>query len=196
MIKATHNDRKRVVDILARSFDTNQSVNYIVQQDARRTSRIRALMAYSFDLCYLFGDVFLSDNRKACALVLYPDKKKMTLRSLLLDMRLIIDCIGLRNIKKALARETAIKKKLQPKEDMSYLWFIGVSPEHQGKGAGNRLLADVIQDSNNKRRSIYLETSTLDNLPWYRKAGFEVYNELYLSYKLFFLRRGLDQDGT
>lgn len=195
MIKATHSDRNRVVEILARSFDTNQSVNYIVQQDAGRPARIRALMAYSFDMCYRFGDAFLSDDRKACALVLYPDKKRTTFQSVLLDIRLITRCIGLRNIKKALAREAAIKK-LQPKEAMCYLWFIGVAPEQQGKGAGSRLLADIIEHSNSMSRPVYLETSALGNLPWYRKFGFEVYNELYLSYKLFFLRRGMNQDGT
>lgn len=192
MIKATLSDRNKVVEILARSFDTNQSVNYIVQQDAKRPERLRALMRYSFDLCYQFGDVFLSNDRTACALVLYPDQKKTTARSILLDLRLIIDCIGLGHMKKALARESAIKK-LQPKETMYYLWFIGVAPELQGKGAGSKLLDEIIQDSNQKGRPIYLETSTLKNLPWYKKAGFDIYNELDLSYKLFFLRRPLDK---
>ena len=190
MIKATSSDRNEIVTLLAKSFDTNQSVNYIIQQDAKRPARLRALMKYSFDMCYLFGDIFLSNDRTACALVLYPDKKKTTARSILLDVRLIIDCIGLRNIKKALARENAIKK-LQAKEAMYYLWFIGVAPEQQGKGAGSNLLDDIIQDSKQQGRPIYLETSTLKNLPWYKKAGFEIYQELDLSYKLFFLRRPL-----
>src|SRR5690606_29323409 len=146
----------------------------------------------SFDMCYLFGDVFLSEDRKACALVLYPDKKRTTAQSILLDIRLIIDCIGISNIKKALAREAAIKK-LQPKETMYYLWFIGVAPEQQGRGAGSKVLDDIIQDSNQSGRPVYLETSTLKSLPWYKKAGFKIYNELDLSYKLFFLRRPLDK---
>ena len=32
-------------------------------------------MRYSFDLCSLFGDVFISDDNKACAPIVYPDKK-------------------------------------------------------------------------------------------------------------------------
>ncbi len=38
-------------------------------------------------------------------------------------------------------------------------------------------------------RPIYLATSTMKNLPWYKKSGFEVYNELDLGYNLFFLKR-------
>lgn len=189
---AKYNDKPLVVDILTKSFDTNQSVNYIAKQDGKRLKRISALMDYSFEVCYMFGDVFLSDDRKACALILYPDKKKTTLKSILLDIKLIFSCIGVENIKKALARESKIKR-LQPKELMYYLWFIGVDPKYQNEGIGSILLNEIIKDSKHKRRPIYLETSTLKNLPWYKKYGFQIYNELELSYKLFFLKRELDK---
>jgi GNAT superfamily N-acetyltransferase len=192
MKNADYKDNNLVIDILTKSFDTNQSVNYIAKQDGKRLKRIRALMDYSFEVCYMFGDVFLSDDRKACALILYPDKKKTTLKSILLDIKLIFSCIGVENIKKALVRESKIKQ-LQPKTTMYYLWFIGVDPEHQNEGIGSILLHEIINDSKNKQRPIYLETSTLKNLPWYKKYGFQIYNELELSYKLFFLKRELDK---
>ncbi|HXH99314.1 MAG TPA: GNAT family N-acetyltransferase [Sphingobacteriaceae bacterium] len=188
MIKATYDEKNLVIDILTKSFDTNQSVNYIIKQDKKRTDRVRALMDYSFEVCYLFGEVFLSDDKKACALILYPDKKKTTLKSTWLDVKLILSCVGVSNIKKAMARESKIKK-LQPEEPVYYIWFIGVEPANQNSGIGSELLNDVIKDSSLKNRPIYLETSTLKNLPWYKKFGFDVYNELDLSYKLFFLKK-------
>ena len=187
MIKAAYNDKDLVVDILAKSFETNQSVNYIIRQDARKLKRIRHLMDYSFELCFLFGDVFLSADKKACALVLYPEKKKATLKAILLDLKLIFFSVGLQNIRKTLAREAMIKK-LQPRERMAYLWFIGVDPEYQNTGIGTQLLNEVIQNSRLKNRPVYLETSTAKNLPWYKKVGFQVYQELDLTYKLFFLK--------
>ena len=192
MKNADYKDKNLVIDILTKSFDTNQSVNYIAKQDGKRLKRIRALMDYSFEVCYMFGDVFLSDDRKACALILYPDKKKTTLKSILLDIKLIFSCIGVENIKKALVRESKIKQ-LQPKTTMYYLWFIGVDPEYQNEGIGSVLLDEIINDSKNKQRPIYLETSILKNLPWYKKYGFQIYNELELSYKLFFLKREFDK---
>lgn len=188
MIKAKYTDKNLVVDILTKSFATNQSVNYIVKQDKNKSKRIRYLMDYSFEVCYLFGDVFLSADKKACALVLYPDKKKTTVKSILLDAKLIFNCVGLQNIKKTLAREALIKK-IQPKELMYYLWFIGVDLDFQNLGIGTDLLKDVMKDSDLKKRPIYLETSTLKNLPWYQKYGFQIYQELDLSYRLFFLKR-------
>lgn len=188
MEKAKYNDKDLIVDILTKSFDTNQSVNYIVKQDEKRLRRVKALMEYSFEVCYLFGDVFLSSDKKACALVLYPDKKTISFKAILLDVNLILSCVGVENIQKTLARESLVKK-IQPKDLMYYLWFIGVAPECQNTGIGSVLLDELIEDSSLKKRPIYLETSTLKNLPWYKKFGFDIYHEADLSYRLFFLRR-------
>lgn len=188
MIHAEYADKDLVLNILTKSFDTNKSVNYIVKQDDKKTSRLKALMDYSFEMCFRFGNVYLSEDKKGCALVLYPEKKQTSLKSILLDVKLILNCIGIENIPKALKREGAIKK-LQPNEPNYYLWFVGVEPGAQQSGIGSQLMNEILEDSRQKQLPIYLETSTLKNIPWYKKFGFEIYNELDLSYKLFFLKR-------
>ena len=117
-------------------------------------------------------------------------KKKTSLKSIILDIKLIIQCTGIKNVKKTLNREALIKK-IQPKEPMTYLWFIGVNLEDQNKGLGSKLLQSIIQFSEQKNKPIYLETSTIRNLPWYKKFGFEVYSEQDLSYRLYFLKWNL-----
>lgn len=188
MKKAAYGDKELVKNILSKSFDKNQSVNYIAQQDGLREKRIAALMDYSFEICFNYGEVYLSDDNKACALVLYPDRKKTTFKSILEDIKLLFKCIGLGNIGKAMKREAAIKK-IQPDTPMYYLWFIGVDPDSQGTGIGTQLMNEVIEDSESQSRPIFLETSTQRNLPWYKKFGFDVYGDLDLSYKLHFLKR-------
>ncbi|HWY37596.1 MAG TPA: GNAT family N-acetyltransferase [Bacteroidia bacterium] len=192
MIKVKSDDKTLIIDILSRSFDDNQSVNYIVKQDEKRIRRIRSLMDYSFEMCYQFGEVLLSDDRKACALILYPHLKTITLKSIWLDIKLTIQAIGLGGIKKALKREKKIKAK-QPNKDMAYLWFVGVDPFYQNKGIGSNLIRMIIQYVNDKNLPIYLETSTLKNIPWYERFGFQVYDELNLGYPLYFLKRNRDK---
>jgi hypothetical protein len=188
MIKAAYDDNQLIVDILSSSFDDNKSVNYIVKQDRRRDQRIRKLMSYSFEVCYRYGKVFLSDDRKGCALVLLPEKKKTTLYSIYLDLSLILSCMGLTNIKKAINRESRIKQ-FRLKQNIYYLWFIGVYPGEQQKGIGTDLMNDLIKDAKGEQRTICLETSTVKNIPWYEKLGFSIYNQLDLGYKLFFLKK-------
>jgi len=187
MIKANKNDKNKVIEILSQSFYDNQSVNYIIGHK-HNTKEIKALMDYSFEQCYLFGDVFLSNDKNACALILYPQKKCFSFKAIWLDIKLIIKSIGILRTFKALNRESAIKK-LQPKIDMAYLWFIGVIPTAQHTGIGSKLLTEILHEANSKKLPTYLETSTLQNLPWYERFGFIVYNRLELSYSLFFLKR-------
>ena len=188
MLRAKLSEKELVVDILSLSFFDNKSVNYIIKQDKKKEQRIRALMSYSFEICYSFGNVFLSENKKACALILLPDKKKTTLKTILLDFNLMLSAIGFSNIKKAMSRESAIKK-IHPKSLIYYLWFIGVEPDDQGKGIGTKLMNDVIKEAEINHRLIYLETSTLKNIPWYEKLGFVVYHKLDFGYELFCMKK-------
>ena len=40
MKNADYKDKSLIIDILTKSFDTNQSVNYIAKQDEKRLKRI------------------------------------------------------------------------------------------------------------------------------------------------------------
>ena len=187
MKKATAADRSLVINMLTKCFNGNLSVNYIIKQDQHRVERIRSLIEYSIDVCSRFGEVVLSDDNKSCALILYPHLKRNTVKSILLDLKLILYAIGITGIVKTMKRETLVKN-LQHKQPMLYIWFIGVDTLHQHQGIGSSLLAEIILKAESKNLPIYLETSTLENLPWYRRMGFEVYDQLKLSYILFFLK--------
>lgn len=187
MIEASSEDKALVLDILTASFQDNQSVNYLIPSGSKRVNRIRALMDYSFETCKLFGKVYLSDDRKGVALVSFPETKKTSLRSLLLEVKLIFKSIGLGNISRAVNREKAISGNY-PARPIYYLWFIGVQPDSQNSGIGQRLIGEIISEADRMNRPIYLETSTLKNIPWYKKFGLDVYQQLDFGYNLFLIR--------
>jgi ribosomal protein S18 acetylase RimI-like enzyme len=188
MMRATLNDRELITDILTRSFIDNKSINYIIKQDEKREQRIRGLMEYSFDICNLFGDVFISDDRNGCALIVMPDRNKVTIKSILFNIKMVLSVIGLSNIKKVISRESAISK-IHPGKSIYYLWFIGVQPSEQGRGIGSQLLNEIIQKGTSEKKTICLETSTIKNIPWYEKHGFKIYRELDFGYKLYCMKR-------
>ena len=191
MKRAVAHQKTLIVDILSKSFDDNKSVNYVVKQDAKRKERIGGLMEYSFNVCHAFGEVWISDDEQACALILLPDRKQTTLNALLWDAKLALSVIGLSRVGSVLGRETRIKS-FHPKEPFCYLWFIGVNTELQGKGKGSLLLNEIIKESERKGRPIYLETSVERNLPWYQNHGFEIFHSLNLTYTLYLLRKVSD----
>ncbi|HQW84519.1 MAG TPA: GNAT family N-acetyltransferase [Ferruginibacter sp.] len=188
MLRAQYSDKKLIVGILLDSFSDNKSVNYIITQDASRLNRIKKLMEYSFEKCYLFGEIYLSDDKNACALLMLPENKKKSIKSLWLDTKFALLCLGLSNSKKTMAREAKIKAA-HPDLSMYYLWFIGVNHSQQQKGIGSNLLNEIINAAESQNKIICLETSTVKNIPWYKKYGFTIYKELDFGYRLFCLKR-------
>jgi ribosomal protein S18 acetylase RimI-like enzyme len=185
MTEASYTDKASIIQILATAFDTNKSVNYIIKQDSKRVERIRFLMSYSFEMCFRFGKVYLSEDRKAAALILLPHLKKTTNLSIWLDIQLVFKSIGLKSIGRVMKREKMIKD-FHPKTPFMYLWFVGVKPEFQGSGVGSKLLKEIMTESHKLALPVYLETSTKKNIPWYLKQGFKQYNQLEVPYRLCF----------
>jgi len=186
---ATYGDKPLIIQILSRAFAANGSVNYVVGQGDGQLKRTRALMEYSVEVCFRFGNIYLDEDRAACALVLYPHSKRTTLRSVALNVQLAFRVIGLRRIRRVLHREAQIKK-VRPEEDMAYLWFIGVDPARQHAGIGSALLNRVIDVASRDGLPVYLETSVTENLPWYQRFGFTIYGSLDMGrHTLYFMRR-------
>lgn len=187
MIIPSKKSKSDVINILAQAFEDNQSVNYIVHQDGKRGERIRRLMEYAYAVCERYGKVLTTEDGYGCALILFPDQKKFSLRALVLDLKLILGVTGIQNLFKVLSREKRINQQY-PEKSIYYLWFIAVDPKHQGKGLGTALLEALMEDAKEMQRPFYLETSTLKNIPWYRKSGFQIYHELDFGYPLYFLK--------
>jgi ribosomal protein S18 acetylase RimI-like enzyme len=188
MKRAKISDRSRIVDLLAAAFEGNKSVNYVVRQDGNRADRIKRLMRYSFNICNKFGEVWISDDQQACALILFTEKKKTTIQTILWDIDLVLTVIGFNRVKAVLKRDEMIKAN-HPKEAFAYLFFLGVDPEVQGKGSGSSLMREIIDHYDKLKRPIYLETSMEKNLPFYKKLGFEIFSTVQLSYTLYIMRR-------
>ncbi|MBO9702141.1 MAG: GNAT family N-acetyltransferase [Sporocytophaga sp.] len=187
MIAAKIEDKSLVVDILTASFDQNISVNYVVKQDGQRKARIRRLMEYCFESCFHNGIVYLSKDRNACALILFPEQETVSLKSIMNDLRLAFSCIGPERLPKVLSRESKVKS-YYPKQSIFYLRFIGVHPDFQRKGIGSSLIADIVNEARTMKKPIYLETSMAENVKFYKNMGFELFNELHLPHQLFLFR--------
>ena len=188
MIHASKAHKAIVVDILSQSFDDNPSINFIAKRGRKRKGRIRYLMDYCFDMCMLRGDIFLTEDLQGCAMIIHSERKVGLIKTAMLDIKLILNTIGIFRIGKILNREKLIKAH-QPKNQFYYLWFIGVYTDGQGRGIGSKLLDEIFLYYQNHQRPFYLETSVVSNLPWYKKYGFEIINEIDIGYKLYQMQR-------
>jgi ribosomal protein S18 acetylase RimI-like enzyme len=166
-----------VIEILYKSFLENRSVNFAVKQDSKREARIKKLMEYSYFQGEQFGEIYLSKDQNACAIILIPSRKKTTLKSIVWDLKVVFNCMGILNVSKVLKREREIKKH-HPHFPFLHLWYIGVNPEFQGQARGTELMARIIHDAKALHLPIYLETSNPKNFPFYEKLGFKMISEI------------------
>ncbi|WP_235206992.1 GNAT family N-acetyltransferase [Pedobacter sp. V48] len=99
----------------------------------------------------------------------------------------MLKVIGVFNLPKVLRREGLIKKQ-HPKTPFYYLWFIGVDPSVTGQGLGSALLQELIKEAGMMDLPFYLETSTVENIPWYLEFRFYIYHTIDIGYTLYFLK--------
>ena len=176
MVKAYYSDKALVVDILTKAYDKNTSVNYLIKQDKKRLFRIKRLIEYSFETCWHFGEIYLSSDKKGVAFILNPEKQKVTLRSIFLDLQLAVYSIGITNIVRVLKVER-YKKMTRPKlHSYLYIWYIGVYPDYQGKGPAIELRNEIFALADKRQLPILIETTGEKHRNVYQHCGFELYH--------------------
>ena len=67
-----------------------------------------------------------------------------------------------------------------PREPHWYLPQIGVEPNAQGKGLGADLMRHALARCDQEQALAYLEASKPQNIPFYRRHGFEVISEIQI----------------
>ena len=67
-----------------------------------------------------------------------------------------------------------------PRQPHWYLATLGTAVEQQGKGVGSALMRPVLEHCDAEGIPCYLESSKERNVPFYRRHGFEVVEEVPL----------------
>jgi len=191
LVKANSKDKEAVIDILTSAFaplTEENSINLVVKQDDKRIQRMRILMGYLFERAMLFGEIFISDNKKACLLIKYPHKEKVTLKTILLDIQLAVKCIGIERVYSVLKRQQ-IAKRNYPKEKHIRPMIMGVKKEIAGKGSAARLMIQVKNHHKDNQLPVIIDAASEHNVNLYKKFGFRVTRkEESLGFPIYFLR--------
>jgi ribosomal protein S18 acetylase RimI-like enzyme len=174
---ASANDINSMSDALVKAFDDDPLMRFLFRSDSSRPRKMRALFVSESGRALKKGEVFTTngDAAKGGAIWMAPGHWKMGGTELLgqipLFARLGIE--GIRGLS-----FLSVVEKAHPKEPHWYLAILGTDPQHQGKGIGSALIDPVLKRCDADGIPAYLESSKEQNIPFYRRHGFEIRDEI------------------
>jgi len=194
LIKATREHKTLVVRILVSAFkdlEEDNSINFIVGtiNSNDREKKMEALMGYLFEMSLLFGEIYISNNKKSCLLLSYSEKEKVTLKTIYLDIQLLYKSIGIKKVFKVLKRQKIVKQFYPTNKDFIKPVIMGSLKEAYGNGSAARLVITVMNKYKENKKPVIVDTTATYNIKLYQKFGFKIINkEKALGYPITLLR--------
>lgn len=177
--KARAGDLNVLKAVIARAFDDDPFVNWLVVQDARRARRIFDLMALELDMQMQKGEVYTSGDVQGAAIWSPPGKASISFVAQLRSVRPLASSTSWKRLPSILSTFHMLEQK-HPKEAHYYLGVLGVDPDLQGRGLGTQLMRPVLDMCDRDHVPAYLESSKEKNVPLYERNGFKVTEVLQL----------------
>jgi len=169
---------------LAQSFDDDPYINWIVGTHGRRAARIERLFAITLEsLSNDLRDTYTIEGSKGCVVWKHSRDCKLPLwreLALLPAFCRVGGVLRIGELLRAFGHIDALHAKHAP-EPHYFLHVIGVSPGHQGRGLGHRLLQPSLDRCDREGMAAYLETFKAKNLAFYERHGFRRVGSVELS---------------
>jgi len=170
-------DIPAVAEALTRSFFDDPVMTYIVPE---RNRHVRLRNFFASEIRYLTlpsGEAYTTDDPvMGGALWAPPNKWKPAWPALVRSAPSFLRAIGGRL--RAATNLMSVVDKKHPRTPHWYLSTLGSAPEFQRKGVGSALLQPVLDRCDTEGVPAYLESSKEVNVPFYRRHGFEVTEEV------------------
>lgn len=178
-VNAAQPEQYRDVSIaLGRAFADDPVMAYIFPDAKGRAQRIAGIMRMAIKNYGHHGRVEYTGDVHAASVWQQPGAPKPTVYAQLVDA-----LEGLLKLRGAMVRAATVQQlmvKHRIAQPHWYLAILGAVPEWQGKSLGGRLLDSVLSDCDEQGIPAYLESSNIQNVPFYQRHGFVIQQELAL----------------
>lgn len=167
-----------VSSILARAFDQDPVFRWLIPDPHRRKERLPSLFAAFVDLFLPHDETYMAGDGLGAALWAPAEAEPFSEEQLHRLGERMGSVLG-DDAGKA-ADLDALLDEHHPAEASFYLQFMGVAPQHQGRGLGGRMLATVLERCDAAGTPGYLEATSRDNRRLYERHGFVTMTEIGL----------------
>ena len=163
-------DQAALIETLAQAFQTDPALSWILPDADHRARALRSLFRTLVPADMRAGVVLRASADEAAALWRAPGQAHSGTLEFLRTVVPLIATFGA-----ALPRGLKVQAGIdahRPQTRFWYLHYVGVRPEHQGKGHGGRIIRAQTAIADAEALPCWLETATAENVPLYERLGF------------------------
>ena len=163
-------DQAALIETLAQAFQTDPALSWISPDAAHRARALRSLFRTLVPADMREGVALRASGDEAAALWRAPGQAHSGTLEFLRTVVPLIATFGA-----ALPRGLKVQAGIdahRPQTRFWYLHYVGVRPEHQGKGHGGRIIRAQTAIADAEALPCWLETATAENVPLYERLGF------------------------
>ena len=177
--RAVAEDVEAMAAQLAKTFWDDPVASHLMPNPARREAGLRAYFRTQMKADFLpFGGCYTTEGYAGSAIWAPAGKPMLTGLTGLLTMVPVLPYV-VSNLGTTV-RMLALVERLHPREPHWYLASLGTAVDRQGQGVGSALMRPVLDHCDAEGLPAYLESSKERNVPFYRRHGFEVVEEVQL----------------
>jgi len=178
--RATASDRAQVTNTLASAFAHDPMFQWVVGVDADVSveSKLRIFFDAMAKLALRRDDhlVFTTDDGAGAAVWLPPNGWKMSTAETLRALPAMVRAFNTKTPRMIGAFDAV--EKVHPASEHYFLEAIGTKADTQGQGVGTAVITPMLERCDVEGMPAYLESSNQQNVPFYRRHGFEVTGEI------------------
>jgi ribosomal protein S18 acetylase RimI-like enzyme len=164
---------------LAKTFWDDPVTSFIFDKESRREAGLRAYFRTQMRADYLpFGGCYTTDGYAGSAIWAPAGKPLLTGLTGILTMTPVLRYVAVNLVKTV--RILNLVERMHPHEPHWYLATLGTAVDRQGKGVGSALMRPVLEHCDAEGLPCYLESSKERNVPFYKRHGFSVVQEVAL----------------
>jgi GNAT superfamily N-acetyltransferase len=176
----TEEQIREVAAAIARGFDDSEIWVWLIPNDRKRvgllTKRYTAMIKH---ISIPRGGAWATADLQGAALWSPPDRLKWTPREQFHEALALLPGLGIRGATRG-QRLYQLFRDNHPHQPHYYLDTLSIDPDHQRRGYGSVLMAPLLDRADSESMPVYLETQRYDNVPFYRRFGFEETGEMSL----------------
>jgi ribosomal protein S18 acetylase RimI-like enzyme len=177
--RATEDDVDAMAEQLATTFLDDPVIQHLFRNPARRAAGLRAYFGTQMRADYLpFGGCYTTDGYAGSAIWAPAGKPLLTGLRAIVTMLPVLPYVAAHLA--TTVRVLNLVESMHPHQPHWYLATLGTAVDQQGKGVGGALMRPVLDHCDEEGIPCYLESSKERNVPFYRRHGFEVVQEVPL----------------